>query len=183
MYTVIADTPLGAMRAAAEDGVLRGLWFIGQKYFPPAAETWLPAPDYPVFTSLRAWLKEYFAPGKPETKVPLSPRGTEFQEAVWKILREIPYGETTSYGAIARLLGNRQLSGNRPNTSAGRKVPAQAVGGAVGHNPISLLIPCHRVLGADGSLTGYAGGLEKKRALLELEGIISRAAPDRSPGR
>jgi len=177
MYTFIADTPLGAMRAAAEDGALRGLWFIGQKYFPRGTETWIHEPDYPVFVSLRTWLKDYFAPGEPETEVPLSPEGTEFQETVWKILLEIPYGKTTSYGAIARLLESR-----RP-VSAGGKAPAQAVGGAVGHNPISLLIPCHRVLGADGKLTGYAGGLERKRALLELEGIISRAAPDKLPGR
>jgi methylated-DNA-[protein]-cysteine S-methyltransferase len=93
--------------------------------------------------------------------VPLSPQGTSFQESVWKLLLEIPYGKTTTYGAIAGKL-----------STSGRKAPAQAVGGAVGHNPISLLIPCHRVIGADGSMTGYAGGLEKKRALLELEKII-----------
>jgi len=158
MYTFIADTPLGAMRAAADDGFLRGLWFIGQKYFPAGTETWLEVPDYPVFVSLGSWLKEYFAGSIPATEVPLSPKGTAFQEAVWKLLLKIPYGKTTSYGAIAALLAG-----------AGKKAPSQAVGGAVGHNPISLLIPCHRVLGADGSLTGYAGGLEKKRALLELE--------------
>ena len=158
MYTFIADTPLGAMRAAAEDGFLRGLWFIGQKYFPAATETWIEVPDYPVFVSLGSWLKDYFAGQIPATEVPLSPKGTAFQEAVWKLLLKIPYGKTTSYGAIAALLAG-----------AGKKAASQAVGGAVGHNPISLIIPCHRVLGSDGSLTGYAGGLEKKRALLELE--------------
>ena len=166
-YTITIDTPLGKIQAAAGDkadprsAALRGLWFIGQKYFPSATETWLEAPDYPVFISLKAWLKDYFAGKKPELTIPLAPQGTEFQQAVWKLLLKIPHGKTTSYGAIAARL-----------VSTGKKAPAQAVGGAVGHNPISLVIPCHRVLGADGSLTGYAGGLEKKRALLELEGVI-----------
>ena len=160
IFTVITDTPLGKIQAAACDNALYGLWFMGQKYFPKNTNAWLTKPDYPVFVSLKAWLKEYFTPGKPETPVPLSPVGTDFQQAVWKLLLEIPYGKTTSYGAIAVRLAQN-----------GKKASAQAVGGAVGHNPISLLIPCHRVLGADGSLTGYAGGLEKKRSLLELEGV------------
>jgi methylated-DNA-[protein]-cysteine S-methyltransferase len=158
IYTVTVDTPLGKMLAAAQDNALRGLWFLGQKYFPSSTEEWLNMPDYPPFIPLRAWLKEYFAGRKPGTKVPLSPLGTDFQQAVWKLLLDIPFGKTSTYGDIAVKL-----------VSAGRKASAQAVGGAVGHNPISLLVPCHRVLGADGSLTGYAGGLEKKSALLELE--------------
>jgi len=162
LYTFISETPLGAIRAAADGAGLRGLWFIGQKYFPDGTETWLDTPDYPVFVSLKSWLKEYFAGKKPVTKVPLSPEGTDFQQAAWKLLLKIPYGKTTTYGDIASRLA--------PNGSKGS---AQAVGGAVGHNPISLLIPCHRVLGADGSLTGYAGGVDKKRALLELEGVIA----------
>jgi len=173
MYTFIADTPLGAMQAAGEDNALRGLWFIGQKYFPLNTETWRSAPDYPVFVSLRAWLNDYFARKQPKAAIPLSPGGTKFQAAVWKLLLEIPYGKTTTYGAIATALA-----------PAGKKAPAQAVGGAVGHNPISLLIPCHRVLGADGSLTGYAGGLERKRTLLELEkDSTSTTAPDKLPLR
>jgi methylated-DNA-[protein]-cysteine S-methyltransferase len=156
MYTFITDTALGKIQAAAWDNALRGLWFTGQKYFPTGTESWVKAPDYPVFVSLKAWLKEYFAGGKPEQRIPLSPEGTDFQQAVWKLLLEIPYGGTSTYGAIAARI-------------AGSSGSAQAVGGAVGHNPISLLIPCHRVVGADGSLTGYAGGLEKKRALLALE--------------
>jgi methylated-DNA-[protein]-cysteine S-methyltransferase len=162
-YTVVIDTPLGKMRAAACNNALEGLWFIGQKYFPLNTESWLNEPDYPPFVSLKAWLKAYFSCNKPEIKIPLKPIGTDFQQAVWKLLLEIPYGKTSSYGAIATRLD-----------SAGKKAAAQAVGGAVGHNPISLLIPCHRVLGADGSLTGYAGGLEKKQALLELEKNNSR---------
>ena len=155
------------MQAAAEDNALRGLWFIGQKYFPPDTETWLNAPDYPVFISLKTWLKDYFARKRPEEEVPLSPRGTMFQQAVWKLLLEIPYGKTTTYGAIAA-----RLAPDKPHDKpygSNNHIAAQAVGGAVGHNPISLLVPCHRVLGANGSLTGYAGGLEKKHALLELE--------------
>ena len=158
IYTFTTDTPLGKIQAAACDNALRGLWFVGQKYFPLNTETWLNKPDYSVFVSLKAWLKDYFARKRPEIKVPLSPVGTDFQQAVWKLLLKIPRGKTTTYGAIASKL-----------EASGIKASAQAVGGAVGHNPISLLIPCHRVLGADGSLTGYAGGLEKKRALLELE--------------
>ena len=158
IYTCKVDTPLGKIQATAEDNALCGLWFIGQKYFPPDAGDWINKPDYPVFISLGAWLDEYFSRKIPRVKVPLSPRGTDFQQAVWKILLAIPYGKTSTYGTLAAQL-----------VSLGRKASAQAVGGAVGHNPISLLIPCHRVVGADGSLTGYAGGFEKKRALLELE--------------
>ena len=171
VYTAVIDTPLGKMQAAACDDALVGLWFIGQKYFPTDAASWLNEQDYPVFALLRDWLEAYFSrkqPGEssPLVKIPLAPHGTDFQQAVWKLLLEIPYGKTTTYGAIAARL-----------SSAGKKAAAQAVGGAVGHNPISLIIPCHRVLGADGSLAGYAGGLDKKRALLELEGAISGFLP------
>jgi len=158
VYTAIMDTPLGKIQAAASDNALLGLWFVGAKYFPACAKTWLDKPDYPLFASLKTWLDDYFAGKKPKTKIPMSPVGTEFQQTVWKILLEIPYGKTTTYGAIAKQLA-----------SAEKKASAQAVGGAVGRNPISLLIPCHRVVGADGSLTGFAGGLDKKRSLLELE--------------
>ncbi|MCL2233851.1 MAG: methylated-DNA--[protein]-cysteine S-methyltransferase [Treponema sp.] len=159
VYTCVLESPLGAIQAAAKDNALCGLWFVGQKYFPPGAETWLDTPDYPVFAALKSWLQDYFAGKNPELTIPLAPEGTDFQQAVWEMLLEIPYGKTTTYGNIASRLAS--------------KASAQAVGGAVGHNPISLIIPCHRVLGADGSLTGYAGGLEKKRSLLELEGVLS----------
>jgi len=158
IYTVILDSPLGKIQAAAKDGAVCGLWFLGQKYFPAGAEQWIKKTDYPVFISLKAWLREYFAGRKPEITFKLSPVGTDFQQSVWKLLLKIPYGKTTTYGAIAAKLGSKE-----------KKASAQAVGGAVGHNPISVLIPCHRVLGADGSLTGYAGGLDKKQALLKLE--------------
>ena len=158
IYTFVADTPLGKIQAAACGNAIKGLWFIGQKYFPSDAGTWFNKSDYPVFVSLNAWLRDYFAGKKPKVNMPLSPAGTDFQQKVWKLLLKIPYGKTITYGSIAADL-----------SSDGKNASAQAVGGAVGHNPISLLIPCHRVVGADGSLTGYAGGLEKKRALLELE--------------
>ena len=168
VYTAVIDTPLGKIQAAACDDALIGLWFVGQKYFPTSVESWLKKADYPLFISLKELLKAYFSREKPKVKIPLAPHGTDFQQAVWKLLLEIPYGKTTTYGAIAERL-----------SSTGKRAAAQAVGGAVGHNPISLLIPCHRVLGTDGSLTGYAGGLDKKRALLELEGAIPTEAQDK----
>jgi len=159
--TFVTETPLGKIQAAARGNALTGLWFIGQKYFPVDTDSYKNEPDYPVFVSLKNWLEDYFAKKIPKAGIPLAPDGTIFQQAVWKLLLEIPYGKTSTYGAIASRLA-----------TAGKKVSARAVGGAVGRNPISLLIPCHRVLGSDGSLTGYAGGIGKKRALLELEESI-----------
>ena len=156
--TIILDTPLGKVQAASCNDSLCGLWFIGQKYFPEDTAGWQQEPGLPVFTALKSWLEDYFAGKQPKVKIPLCLCGSDFQKAVWKLISEIPYGKTTSYGAMTSQLVSR-----------GIKASAQAVGGAVGRNPISLIIPCHRVLGSDGSLTGYAGGIEKKRALLELE--------------
>jgi methylated-DNA-[protein]-cysteine S-methyltransferase len=173
IYTCTVDTPLGAMTASAEDGALTGLWFIGQKYCPQTAG-WTDNPGYPPFAVLRAWLDIYFAgTSPPPIKGPLpacgtgdlrlNPKGTPFQKAVWEQLLVIPYGKSDTYGEIAKkIAAGRGLS----------SMSAQAVGGAVGHNPVSILIPCHRVLGAGGSLTGYAGGLDKKEALLRLEGYF-----------
>jgi methylated-DNA-[protein]-cysteine S-methyltransferase len=159
---------MGTITAAAADGAVTGLWFDGQKYFPLGTEAWQAAPDYPVLVRLRAWLDAYFAGEEPEVTFALDPHGSAFRQKVWRILREIPYGTTTTYGTIARQLAAQ------PGRS-GRAPAAQAVGGAVGHNPISIVIPCHRVLGSTGSLTGYAGGLDKKTALLKLEGVLLRA--------
>ena len=118
--------------------------------------------DLPVFREAMRWLDVYFAGRDPGALPPLAPHGTAFQQAVWKVLRGIPYGTTTTYGGIAAHIA----------AARGGRMSAQAVGGAVGRNPISILIPCHRVIGADGSLTGYAGGLDKKEYLLRLEGVL-----------
>lgn len=159
-YSTQIETPLGTMTAAARDRALVGLWFQGQKYYPAGTGQWRPAPDYPLFQALGGWLERYFSGLPQPPEIPLAPRGTPFQMAVWAALARIPYGQTVSYGQIARELARE----------AGlASMSAQAVGGAVGHNPISILIPCHRVLGAGRRLTGYAGGLEKKEALLRLE--------------
>ncbi len=162
-------TPLGDMIALAEQDALCGLWFVGQKHAPENSGEWLRDPDHPVFTELRRQLEAYFAGTLREFDLALAPQGTPFQLAVWSLLRAIPAGEITSYGALARQLAMQR---------EGRLPAAQAVGGAVGRNPISIVIPCHRVVGADGSLTGYAGGLDRKTALLALEkaGILPTAA-------
>ena len=161
------DTPLGPMTAAAENNALIGLWFVGQKHYPATATAWVEAPDQPIFAALRAHLDRYFAGNDPGPDIPLAPRGSAFQMEVWQILQRIPYGRTATYGEIAR-----EMASARGIES----MSAQAVGGAVGHNPISILIPCHRVLGGNGSLTGYAGGMERKEALLRLEGGAPRRA-------
>lgn len=150
-------SPLGPMLIEAECEALTGLWFIGQKNFPEAHISAPPTVPVPlVLLRAEAWLERYFAGERPSPfELELSPRGSEFRRRVWEMLLTIPYGETASYGDMAKKL-QRQ----------GIKASAQAVGGAVGHNPISIIIPCHRVIGADGSLTGYAGGLERKTALL-----------------
>jgi methylated-DNA-[protein]-cysteine S-methyltransferase len=153
-------TPLGEMVAMVELDSLCGLWFVGQKYAPEDVRDGKQDMDHPVLVTLRSQLASYFAGQLSAFDVPLAPRGTPFQMAVWALLRTIPAGETTTYGALARQVAT-QREGHLPS--------AQAVGGAVGHNPISIVIPCHRVVGADGSLTGYAGGLDRKAALLALE--------------
>jgi methylated-DNA-[protein]-cysteine S-methyltransferase len=154
------QTPLGEMIACVEEDRLCGLWFVGQKHVPEEAGEWKQEPEHPVFVTLRSQLYAYFA-GKLRTfDLPLAPWGTAFQLAVWALLDTIPAGATTTYGALARQLAE-QRQGSLPS--------ARAVGGAVGHNPIAIIIPCHRVIGADGSLTGYAGGLDRKTALLALE--------------
>ena len=146
------DSPLGEIVLAADGDALIGLWFEGQAHFGAglgdAAEG-----DCAVLREAKAWLDDYFAGKTPVTRPKLAPRGTAFQQRVWQALLEIPRGETVTYGALAAKLHSH----------------ARAVGGAVGRNPISILIPCHRVIGADGSLTGYAGGAERKRRLLKLE--------------
>ena len=162
------DSPLGGITLAADGGALTGLWFDGQKYFVAPDSGRDQEKPLPVFTEADRWLDLYFSGTAPDFSPELSICATEFRTAVWKILLDIPYGRTMTYGQIAgRMAG------------AGR-VSARAVGNAVGHNPISLIIPCHRVIGADGSLTGYAGGIDRKAKLLQLEGSqppLSRRLP------
>ena len=158
-------TPLGEMVAMVEQDSLCGLWFVGQKYEPTDAGEWAQDVDHPLFVRLRSQLASYFSGELSVFDLPLAPRGTPFQLVVWEFLRAIPPGEPTTYGALARQVAIRR---------EGRIPSAQAVGGAVGHNPISIVIPCHRVVGADGSLTGYAGGLDRKAALLALEKRTTR---------
>jgi methylated-DNA-[protein]-cysteine S-methyltransferase len=158
------QSPLGGVVAAAEDDALIGLWFSDQKYYPASTESWTLTDEYPVLEQLSNWLEGYFDGENSAFTGKLAPKGSEFRQEVWQILRDIPYGQTMTYGSIAQQLAKKHGQ---------QKMSAQAVGGAVGHNPISLVIPCHRVIGAAGKLTGYAGGLDKKEALLKLEGVLS----------
>ena len=154
-------SPLGGITMASDGEALTGLWFDGQKRFAETLAAENEERDLPVFALADRWLDVYFSGERPDFMPPLAPRGTPFRRAVWEALLTVPYGETATYGQIAAAVAERT---GRPRTSA------RAVGGAAARNPISLIIPCHRVLGADGSLTGYAGGTERKRRLLELEG-------------
>ena len=158
IYTAHYTSPLGGITLASDGMALTGLYFDGERDFPDLSAAH--KKDLPVFGEVMRWLDLYFAGKEPDFMPPLAPVGTTFQQAVWEILRTIPYGGTMTYGAIAKRL----------EKVTGKRMSAQAVGGAVGRNPISILIPCHRVIGADGSLTGYAGGLDKKEYLLRLEG-------------
>lgn len=164
-YTGTYMSPLGGITLASDGNSLTGLWFDGQKYFGSTLEKERrnvndTGRDLPVFEQARKWLDIYFQGVNPDFIPPLAPKGSVFRRDVWKLLMEIPYGETVTYGEISeRIAEKRGL----------KTMSAQAVGGAVGHNPVSIIIPCHRVLGRDGKLTGYAGGLDKKKYLLELE--------------
>lgn len=165
-YTAQLPSPAGLLTLASDGLSLTGLWLENQKYFGSTLpEICQPAPSLPIFRETARWLDAYFAGKRPAMTLPLAPQGSEFRQAVWRAMLAVPYGETTTYGRIAASLpdGGRNYS--------------QAVGSAVGHNPIMILIPCHRVLGSDGSLTGYAGGLECKKYLLRLKGIIIQLAP------
>lgn len=153
-------SPLGDILLAADQNCLTGLWFEGQKYFALHLDKEREEKEIPVFEKTKEWLDIYFSGKEPDFTVTLRFIGTDFQKEVWKILCSIPYGQTMTYGEIAGKLAEKR----------GKKsMSAQAIGGAVGHNRISILVPCHRVVGSDGSLTGYAGGIEKKVKLLTLE--------------
>lgn len=157
------DSPLGGITIASDGEALIGLWFDGQKYFADTLSAEHREAELPVFREARRWLDIYFSGHRPDFTPPLIMAGSPFRRRVWESLLRIPYGKTTTYGSIAKeIASERELS----------SMSAQAVGGAVGHNSISLIIPCHRVLGTDGGLTGYAGGIDRKRALLRLEGVL-----------
>lgn len=153
-------SPVGNILLAADNTGLTGLWFEGQKYFALSLDKEHEEKEIPLFEEVKQWLDIYFSGKEPDFTVPLHFTGTSFQNEVWEILCTIPYGQTMTYGEIAKQIAVRK---GLPHMSA------QAVGGAVGHNEISIIVPCHRVVGADGSLTGYAGGIDKKIKLLQLE--------------
>ncbi len=154
------DSPPGGITLASDGEALTGLWFGGQKYFPHNLTAHSTEAELPVFAQTVNWLDAYFSGKEPDFMPPISLHTTPFRKAVYDILLTIPYGHTMTYGEIAGILAEQQGI---------QRMSAQAVGGAVGHNPIAIIIPCHRVIGADGSLTGYAGGLDRKSWLLRLE--------------
>lgn len=156
------DSPLGGITLAACRNGLTGLWFDGQKHFGSTLDVRCRQGDLPVLDEARRWLDVYFSGRKPDFTPKLLMTSSPFRQYVWQSLLLIPYGQTTTYGDIARgMAAARRVS----------SVSAQAVGGAVGHNPISIIVPCHRVVGATGCLTGYAGGIDRKLALLRIEGV------------
>lgn len=154
------DSPLGGILLAADDIGLTGLWFDGAKYYADNLPPEHTANETPILAEVRRWLDIYFDGREPDFMPPLNPIGSRFRKDVWEILLQIPYGQTVTYGDIARKLAEKRGLA---------RMSAQAVGSAVGHNEISVIIPCHRVVGTNGSLTGYAGGIDKKIRLLELE--------------
>ncbi len=160
------ESPIGNLTICSNGTALCGLWMEGQKYFGgtiPEEMAPVATKDDPVLTATAEWLKAYFEGGKPDLdNLPLAPIGSDFRQTVWGILKEIPYGEVTTYGQIAYEAAKRLGK---------EKMASLAIGGAVGHNPISIIIPCHRVVGTNRSLTGYAGGLDKKLWLLNHEGV------------
>lgn len=156
------QSPVGGILLAADEAGLTGLWFEGAKYFADQLDPAREEKDTPVLEAAKQWLSLYFSGREPDFLPPIHLKGTPFRLGVWEILQKIPYGKTSTYGEIAKEIA---LLKGLPRMSA------QAVGGAVGHNPISLVIPCHRVVGTNGSLTGYAGGIDKKARLLALEKV------------
>lgn len=159
-YTSRYESPLGGIILAADETGLTGLWFEGQKYFALSLDKENEEKELPLFEQVKEWIDIYFSGKEPDFELPLHFTGSAFQNEVWEILCRIPYGQTTTYGVIAKQLAKKRGLA---------RMSAQAVGGAVARNGISIIVPCHRVVGGDGSLTGYAGGIEKKIALLKME--------------
>lgn len=162
IYTSTYTTPIGDVLLASKNNELIGLWFEGQKYYLNSINEEMQVKnEEEILKKTKNWLDRYFKGEKPSIKeIKINPNGSDFRKEVWKILCKIPYGKTITYKEIAEKLAKERGL---------KSMSAQAVGGAVGHNPISIIIPCHRVVGSDGKLTGYAGGLDKKEYLLKLE--------------
>ena len=152
------DSPLGPVVAVAGDAGLMHVDFVGAKYERPIGPDWVEDPSAPALRACREQLAQYFAGERKAFELPLAAQGSEFQRRVWQEIARVPYGETITYGELAK--------------RAGAPGQARAAGAATGRNPLGVIVPCHRIMGADGSLTGYAGGLERKRGLLELEGAL-----------
>lgn len=159
------NSPLGKMLLSADEIGLNGVWFYGQKYFARNLKEEASPSNNTTLTIAKHWLDIYFSGTEPDFLPPLNLIGSEFQKDIWNILKSIPYGQTTTYGIIAKQLA-KQLGL--------KSMSSQAVGGAVGHNPLGIIIPCHRVIGTNNCLTGYAGGIDKKIKLLQLEGIDTK---------
>ena len=159
------ESPLGGITMAGRGHALTGLWFDGQRHFAETLSAEHAEKHLPVFEEADRWLGLYFSGRVPNFTPALAPEGSPFRKAVWKILLTVPFGETITYGQIAERLAKEAGTG---------RVSPRAVGGAVGHNPVSLIIPCHRVIGTDGSLTGYAGGTDRKNRLLQMEKKMER---------
>ena len=162
MYTQNYESPLGSILLAADETGLTGLWFRGEKYFADVLDPDHTERETPVLQQAKRWLDVYFSGQEPDYTPPLHPVGSPFRQEVWALLLQIPYGQTTTYGELAKQIAAKHGLA---------RMSAQAVGGAVGHNEISIIIPCHRVVGTSGSLTGYAGGMDKKVKLLTLEKV------------
>ena len=161
-YTAAYQSSVGDVLLAADETGLTGLWFEGEKFYALSLDPEHEERETPIFAITRRWLDIYFSGHEPDFMPPVHMIGSEFRRCVWELLLQIPYGTTVTYGDLARPVARRRGL---------RRMSALAVGGAVGHNEISIIVPCHRVAGTNGSLTGYAGGVDKKRRLLELEGV------------
>jgi len=164
IYNTYYNSPIGKLMLASDGEHLIGVWIEGQKYYQGSVKEEMEIDnELPLFKKTKDWLTRYFNSEKPSIReLPLSPIGGEFRQEVWKILCLIPYGEVMTYGEIAKIIAKQRGK---------ETMSAQAIGGAVAHNPISIIIPCHRVVGTNGSLTGFAGGIDKKIALLKLENV------------
>lgn len=162
LYYKKTASPLGEITLRSDGKALTGLWFADDKHYGAKDIAGAALADLDVFMQAEAWLAEYFAGREPKVSVPLKLQGSEFQMQVWRLLQDIPYGRLVTYGDIAKKIAAQK---------GVARMSAQAVGGAVGHNPLCIIIPCHRVVGANGSLTGYGGGMWRKVRLLELEKV------------